>query len=389
MREGVVTKDDLEAFRRRFSEWLERNSPDWWPRTIESIHRRIYDDIIPQMRAWQRRLYEEGWLGYGVPERYGGKGGSRLLEFVIHEELAKRSAAPVLNRIGLVTALPILLSHGTDAQRERYVPPILRADEIWCQGFSEPSAGSDLAVLACRGEIKGDSLIISGQKVWSSLAHIADYCLLLCRTGKVEDRHRSITCVILPMKSEGVRVSPIKQITGETEFNQIFLSEVRVPLENVIGELNQGWNIAMMTLNHERLLMCMEMLAKASAAFNRFRGMIEEVGESDKTYWKARAVDLLIDLEKSKALLESMMNLAQRGEVGPETTIMKLSATNAIQRTYLTINEYLGGGATSDADGCDISWFRGMLWSRGRAIAGGTSEVLRNIISERILEMPR
>lgn len=388
MSDRKLTPEDLENFRRSFSEWLDSNAPSWWPRTIESIHRRYYDELVEYMRDWQRRLYDEGWLGYGVPEEYGGRGGSRLLEFVVHEEIARKGAAPVLNRIGLVTTLPILLDYGSEDQRRRYIRPILTADEIWCQGFSEPNAGSDLASLSCRAEIDGDSLVINGQKVWSSLAHIADYCLLLCRTGKLEERHRSITCVILPMRSDGVVVSSIRQITGEAEFNQLFLTNVRIPLENVIGRINDGWRIAMSTLNHERLLMSMEMLAKASAAFDRFMSYLRQlVDQERRTYWLGRAAELLIDIEGSKALLEEMMRVAQEREVGPETSIVKLSATYSIQRVYLTINEFLGGAALTGAG--DTGWFRGMLWSRGRAIAGGTSEILRNLIAERVLEMPR
>lgn len=378
---------DHHEFRRRFGEWLERNVPSWWSPGVEAIFRRVYEDRIEEMREWQARLYDEGWLGYGVPEEYGGLGGEKILDLIVHEEIARRMAPPVLNRIGLITALPLILVAGTEEQKKRYTRPILRGDEIWCQGFSEPGAGSDLAALSCRAERRGDVFVVTGQKVWSSLAHIADYCLLLCRTGTVEERHRGITCLVMDMKSRGITLSPIVQITGEGEFSQLFLDGVEVPVGNVIGRINEGWGIAMTTLNYERLLVTSEVLAKASGALERFAEMLKRDGAGE--WWRLRIAELWTERESVAQTFNRLLKRAESGALGPEAALIKIMSSEHIQSVYAAISEYLMGRGVVERGGDELAWEKGFFWSRGRSIAGGTSEVLRNVIAERVLGMAR
>jgi alkylation response protein AidB-like acyl-CoA dehydrogenase len=236
------------SFRARLRAWIEANLPDGWHdrspaagRTDESIQ-----------KEWTGKLFEAGYAGLTWPQEYGGRGLPHTYQAILLEETARLEAPEHIGIIGLGMAGPTIIAHGPDAQKERYLKPILSGEEVWCQGFSEPGSGSDLASLRTRATDDGDAFVVNGQKVWSSFAHIADFCILLVRTDPDAPKHRGITYLLVDMHADGVEVRPLVQITGDPEFNEIFFNDVRVPKENVLGEVGDGWRVAMTTLLHER-----------------------------------------------------------------------------------------------------------------------------------------
>ncbi|HET7744036.1 MAG TPA: acyl-CoA dehydrogenase family protein, partial [Gaiellaceae bacterium] len=236
------------AFRAGLRTWLEEHLPGELRGHRGGAAR--FDE--PEMRAWSRAQYDAGYAGLTWPKEYGGGGAPYTHQAIFLEEMARAEAPPHIGVIGLGMAGPTIIAHGTEAQKSRYLAPILSADEIWCQGFSEPGAGSDLAGVRTSAQLDGGRFVVDGQKVWSSFAHIADFCILLTRSDPESTRHAGLTYLIVDMHAPGVEVRPLRQITGEAEFNEIFFSNVEVPVENVLGEVGGGWQVAMTTLLHER-----------------------------------------------------------------------------------------------------------------------------------------
>ncbi|HZD88297.1 MAG TPA: acyl-CoA dehydrogenase family protein, partial [Gaiellaceae bacterium] len=240
------TPEEAE-FRGELRAWLADNLP---PEQRGAGRARRFDD--PFMRGWSRKLNDAGYAGLTWPQEYGGAGAPYSFQAILYEELAAAQAPPHMGVIGLSMAGPTIIAHGTEEQKARYLPPLLAADEIWCQGFSEPDAGSDLAAARTRAERRGDVYVVSGQKVWSSFAHIADWCILVTQSDPEAPRYRNLTYLLVDMHSPGVEVRPLRQITGEAEFNEIFFSDVEVPVENRLDDEGNGWQVAMTTLLHER-----------------------------------------------------------------------------------------------------------------------------------------
>ena len=236
------------SFRDEVRTWLDENLPDELRGHGGGAAR--FDG--PEVRAWSRALYDAGWSGISWPAEYGGRGLSPRFQAIYLEEEARAEAPQHIGVIGLGMAGPTIISCGTEAHKARYLQPLLSAQEIWCQGFSEPGAGSDLAGVRTAARLDGDHFVLDGQKVWSSYAHIADWCILVTRSDPASVRHAGLTYLIVDMKAPGVEVRPLRQITGEAEFNEIFFTGVEVPVENVIGEVGGGWQVAMTTLLHER-----------------------------------------------------------------------------------------------------------------------------------------
>jgi alkylation response protein AidB-like acyl-CoA dehydrogenase len=255
-RRGLITiglmdlRDTPEeaAFRAELRSWLEENLPEG----IQGNRGGAARFHGPEMRAWSRALYDAGYAGLTWPEEYGGGGAPYTHQAIFLEELARAEAPPHIGVIGIGMAGPTIIAHGTDEQKARYLAPLLSAEEIWCQGFSEPGAGSDLAGVRTSSTLDDGHFVVNGQKVWSSFAHLADFCILLTRSDPESSRHAGLTYLIVDMHAPGVEVRPLRQITGEAEFNEIFLSDVRVPAENLLGEVGGGWQVAMTTLLHER-----------------------------------------------------------------------------------------------------------------------------------------
>src|SRR2546423_14634738 len=238
-----------QQFRDEFRAWLKTNLPEEWKGATNTEDR---EDYIEYLRDWQRKLYEGGWAGISWPKEYGGRGATLMEQAIFQEELARANAPQLIGTIGLSLVGPTIIALGTDEQKSRYLPPILSGEEIWCQGFSEPDAGSDLASLGTKALRDGDDFVVNGQKIWTSFAQLADLCLLLVRTDTEAPKHKGITCLLADMRSEGVSVRPLRQMSGDSGFNEVFFSNVRVPVTQVLGEINKGWTTAITGLMNER-----------------------------------------------------------------------------------------------------------------------------------------
>jgi alkylation response protein AidB-like acyl-CoA dehydrogenase len=374
------------AFRAEARAWIEATLPDELRGHRGGAAR--FDG--PEVRAWSRALHEAGYAGLTWPREYGGGGAPYSHQAIFLEESARAEAPPHLGVIGLGMAGPTIIAHGTEEQKARYLARILSADEIWCQGFSEPGAGSDLAAVRTSARLEGDRFVVDGQKVWSSFAHIADFCILLARSDPASRRHEGLTYLIVDMRSPGVEVRPLRQLTGEAEFNEIFLTGVEVPLGNVVGDVGGGWQVAMTTLLHERgtlgfaLTATLEVAVRKLLALARDRGATPAQREAIAREW--------IDLQALRYTnYRSLTTLVRTGIPGPEGSIAKLQWSEANQRLTKLALELLGPDAQLLGENAPYGgwWQHQQLRSRGNTIEAGTSEILRSIVAERVLGLPR
>jgi alkylation response protein AidB-like acyl-CoA dehydrogenase len=344
----------------------------------------------PEVRAWSRALYDAGWAGISWPSEYGGRGLSPRFQAIYLEEEARAEAPPHVGVIGLGMAGPTIISHGTDAQKARYLQPLLSAEEIWCQGFSEPGAGSDLAGVRTAARLAGDRFVLDGQKVWSSYAHIADFCILLTRSDPTSERHQGLTYLVVDMHSPGVEVRPLTQITGEAEFNEIFFAGAEVPVENVLGEVGGGWAVAMTTLLHERGTLGFALVARLEVQMRKLLALAADRGASP-TQRDAIAREWIQLQALRVTAYRSLSALERTGVPGPEGSILKLQWSEANQRVTALALDLLGADAQllppNGPYGGD--WAIQQLRSRGNTIEAGTSEILRSIVAERVLGLPR
>jgi alkylation response protein AidB-like acyl-CoA dehydrogenase len=282
------------------------------------------------------------------------------------------------------------MAHGTDGQKARYLQPLLAADEIWCQGFSEPGAGSDLAGVRTSARLDGEHFVLDGQKVWSSYAHIADFCILLTRSDPASERHAGLTYMVVDMHAPGVEVRPLTQITGEAEFNEIFFSGAEVPVENVLGEIGDGWRVAMTTLLHERGTLGFALVARLEVQVRKLLTLASDRGASP-TQRDAIAREWIQLQALRVTAYRSLAALERTGVPGPEGTILKLQWSEANQRVTKLALELLGPDAQLLAPNAPYGgyWTTQQLRSRGNTIEAGTSEILRSIVAERVLGLPR
>ena len=376
-----------QAFRAELRAWLADVLPTLPPHPPVSDWdgRRVYD------QAWQRRLYDAGYAGVSWPKEYGGREASPTEQLVFVEELARAGAPDVgVNFVGLLHAGPTVMTEGNPEQKARHLPAILRGEEVWCQGFSEPNAGSDLASLRTRAVRDGDDYVISGQKTWSSFAHRADFCELLVRTDPDAPKHEGITWVIMPMDTPGIELRPITNIFGSTEFCEMFLDEVRVPVANAVGGENDGWRVAMVTFSFERgTAFVGEMVG-----IMQFARQLVEVNDDVAT---ARELGRVVaHLDALWALTKRNVSQAARtGVPGIGGSVLKLHLSEVTQRVFDLGRRVLGRVALSRDDldvGGDLR--SGFLMSErlrhmSMTIAAGTSQVQRNIVAERILGLPK
>lgn len=389
------TQED-EEFRRRVRAWLEENLPKEPLETLE------------QQRAWHRAVYEAGFLGMGWPVEYGGRAARPMEQAIVGEEMARVQAPPTLNPLGIAIVGPTLIHHGTEAQKKRFLRNILTADEIWCQLFSEPNAGSDLASLRTRAVLEGDEFVINGQKVWTSGAHRADWGLLLARTDPDAPKHLGISCILVDMHSPGVEVRPLTQINGSNEFSEVFFHNVRVPAENLVGELNAGWQIAQTTLSYERGGNTLSRVSRYMAVFNRLVEAASELRRDGK-----RAIDDPVVRQKLGQMyaeievlrygsLRILSRLEKGIRPGPESSITKLYYSEMEKRHYEFILDILGPygqlieGVPAEyalkegtAYGEPGSWAYHFAYSRAGTIFAGSSEIQKNILGERVLGLPK
>ncbi|MGH7899204.1 MAG: acyl-CoA dehydrogenase family protein [Candidatus Binatia bacterium] len=381
-----------EAFRLRIRRWLEENPPEV-PDT-DSL-----DEEVRHLKRWQRRLHEGGWIGLHWPKQYGGGGATLVENFIFAEEMARAKSPELIGRIGLNLVGPTLIAHGDEEHKRRHLAKILAAEELWCQLFSEPNAGSDLAALATRAVADGDDFVVSGQKVWTSYAQYAGFGILLARTdfGKATPKQKGISFFVVDMSSPGISIRPLRQMTGSAEFNEVFFEDVRVPRANLVGPLNGGWRIANTTLSHERGTNPRQMVIH--------RQLLEELlalARSDSPE-HARSVGPTLRQQLAQAFIDvEIMRLGNyrtltrivRGEQpGAEGSLNKLFWSEMSQRMHDVAFELLGarsqlvkGSRHAVAGG---RWQRSLLYYRAGTIFAGTSEIQRNIIAQRVLGLPR
>ena len=381
-----------EAFRARVRDWLAAHRP-------ARAERVPHDDAslaeeFAMLLDWQRRLHGAGFVGLLWPREYGGQGAAPTQQAILNEELARAGAPQLVGRVGINNAGPTIIAHGSEAQKRRWLPPILSGDEIWCQLFSEPGAGSDLAAVRTRAEAAPGGFRVTGQKVWTSYAQFSRWAILLARTDASGPKHRGLTYLVLDMHRPGVTIRPLTQITGSTEFSEVFLDDVEVPAGDVIGRVGEGWPIAMHTLAHERGTgfafkeqVLQRIAVEALRRLARARGRAAEppVRQALSAGW--------IEVEVMRLLNCRTLTRLERGEEpGPESSLVKLFWAGLTQRLHQLALELEGpyaqlvGGPHAIEDG---RWQLAFLWSRVGAIAGGTSEVQANIIAQRLLGLPR
>jgi alkylation response protein AidB-like acyl-CoA dehydrogenase len=350
----------------------------------------------PQLlRAWHRTLYKAGWIGIQWPRDVSGLGLSVHHQLAFNEELARARAPQPAGAIGLEIVGPTILKYGTQAQRDRFIPPLLAGDEVWCQGFSEPDAGSDLASLRTSAVIDGDALVITGQKIWTSWATDTDWCALLVRTDPAAKRpHRGISYVLVSMHAPGVTVKPIVMLNGDAEFNELFFDQVRVPLANVLGELNGGWALAMDTLGWERAGYSIRRRVENEIAFSELvdhtQARLESAGGQPDAASATAFGCVYAQLKAFEALTRrSAERLAEGAVPSPYDSVDKLWLTQTEQALTGLAFDLLRAERTAPADGNGRERVKRFLYGRAASVYGGSSQIQRSLIAERLLGLPR
>ena len=390
---------EQETFRADVRSWLKANIPTGWLAKVLGSSDVPRPEAYGVLREWQRKLYDAGFIGLTWPSEYGGRSLTFLEEMILHEEMALAKAPPILNILGVGMAGPTILAYGTEEQKKRFPSKILSCEEIWCQGYSEPNAGSDLASLQTRAVKDGDHYVINGQKVWTSLAHIADWMMLLARTDPDAPRHKGITYFLLDMHLPGVTVKPLRQITGDAEFNEVFFDNVRVHESQVLGGVDNGWAVGMTTLMYERLALGFGLQVRLRLALD---GLIEMARRVEKSgarvttdpVMRQKIAQLWIDTECLKYTGARAITKLLKGELpGPEASAGKIGWVETHQKLQELAME-IQGPYSQLGPGTDWAvegglWQHTFLRSRANSIEGGTTEIQRNIIGERVLGLPR
>jgi alkylation response protein AidB-like acyl-CoA dehydrogenase len=384
---------EQEAFRKEVRLWLEHNLPDDL-RGRGFAASRAEPEEVRKLRAWQKTMCEAGYVGMDWPREFGGRGASLVEQIILYQEMARAESPQLLNRGGLSMLGPTLMKHGTPAQRERFLRRILTADDLWCQGFSEPNAGSDLANLQTRAVREGDHFVVNGQKVWTSMGHVADWCFLLVRTDPAAAKHKGISFLLVDMKTPGITVRPLRQITGEAEFNEVFYDNVRIPAENLVGKLNEGWAVALHTLSYERDLLTHIRHISLQTAVQRLVKLARDRGKASDPVLRQKIAGIYIGEQALKLNgYRSLTRLLRGGAPGPEGSTAKLHWSQVDQELALVATEVLGP-ASQIAPGSpwapdEGQWEFYELLARGSGIRAGTTEILRNILGERVLGLPK
>jgi alkylation response protein AidB-like acyl-CoA dehydrogenase len=369
-----------EELRAELRGWLEAN--------LEPRFRGLRSAIAAEreglelLREWNRRLADAGWAAIAWPSEFGGREAGVIEQVVWAEEMDRAEAPPLLNPIGLSNIAPAIMQHGSEAQKERFLRRMLRGDDIWCQGFSEPDAGSDLAALRTSAVRDGDHFVVNGQKVWNTLGNVAAWCELLVRTDPEASKHRGISCLLVDMTLPGIEVRPIVTITGEAEFAELFFTDVRVPADALLGPLHEGWRVAMTTLNNERGGVATLHLQVR----RRIRQLIADAraeGAALDTSARRDLARLYLAGEYLKLLSDRALSGVVHGRAGPEGSLTKLVWSETEQQLAEVAARLLGPAALAGP------WARTRLHARSYTIAGGTTQVNKNIIAQRVLGLPR
>jgi alkylation response protein AidB-like acyl-CoA dehydrogenase len=379
----LTLSPEEEAFRDELRGWLDANHPGREPEG---------DDAgFEFRREWQKKLYEAGWAGLSWPKEYGGRGASLVEQAIFNEEIVRAQAPQMANVLGLAMGGPTVIAHGTDEQKERYLLPILSAEEIWCQGFSEPDSGSDLASVKTTAVRHGDDWLVTGQKVWTTLAHHSKWCMLVARTDLDAPKHKGLTYFLMDMEQDAVQVRPLRQLTGESEFNELFLEEARIPNENIVGAEGNGLNVAITTLMHERATLAFGLQVAVQIAM---RELMEKARSSpvnggmasEDPIIRQRLAQLYIEAEVLR--LNAYRGLTAQmkyGVPGPEGSLGKWHWSEVNQSLTELAMDIAGPRAQLD----DGEWTYRFLRARANSIEGGTTEILKNIVAERVLGLPR
>jgi alkylation response protein AidB-like acyl-CoA dehydrogenase len=389
--------EEEERYRARVRAFLQDNLPPGWGTPGYEMPRGAA--LVELLRDWQRRMLKHGFVAMAWPKEYGGQGASAVEMAIFNQECALVRAPGALNSLAISQVGPTIIQHGTDEQKRRYLPAIVNADEIWCQGFSEPNAGSDLASLRTRAELSGDEFIVNGQKIWTSYAQYAQWCYLMVRTDPAAPKHRGLSYLLVDMKSPGITVKPLKQMHGGQDFNEVFFDNVHVPRKNLLGKLNDGWHVSMTTLANERGTSALSQYVRYDQIFN---DLVQLARNSTKNGKPALTDDRIrqelarhyVDLQGFRYVCFRVFStIINGGTPGPEGSLLKLLWSELNQRMQDTAMSLEGMRSQLVADSAGAiengRWQVSFLRSRANTIEAGTSEIQRNIVSERVLGLPR
>ncbi|MGQ0433656.1 MAG: acyl-CoA dehydrogenase family protein [Microthrixaceae bacterium] len=376
---------DPEAFRAELRAWLDAH---FTAEVADVLRDHWSHDAFDAHRAWNAALVDAGYGAIAWPVEFGGRGAELTEQLVYNEEMARVGAPGPVNAIGVANIAPAIMAFGTSEQQDRFLAPLLRGDEIWSQGMSEPAAGSDLASLRCRAVLDGDHFVINGQKTWNSNGDRADWCQLYVRTDPDVAKHKGISCLLVDMRTPGVEARPIVTMAGDTGFSELFFTDARVPINAMLGELNEGWTVATSTLSNER--------AGVASLYLSLRRKLDRLMEvagragpdgtrpADAPLARDALAARYSDARNLEFLAKRSLGAALSGRApGAEGSVIKLAWARSEQAVALTALDVLGIGAL------DGAWGTGMLSSRSLTIAGGTTEVNKNIVGERVLGLPR
>ncbi len=379
-----------QAFRDEIRAWLQENLPAPFPGKAGGGN----PEYLAYLKNWQRTLHSGGWLGITWPEAFGGRGATPIEQTIYREELARVKAPDVLGFLGVSLVGPSIITHGTDDQKRELLEPMLSGEHIWCQGFSEPNSGSDLASLSTRAVLDGDHYILNGQKTWTSYAHVSSHCLLLVRTNPDAPKHKGITCLLVDMDTEGIQTRPLRMMSGDSGFNEIFFTDARVPVSRVLGEVNAGWRVGITALMNERTnlgggmdLMLGQFL---DGLIRSLRNIPRGEGcAADDPIVRQKIAQAQIDLEVFRMTgARALSSYSKRGVPGAEGSILKIFFSEMYQRVSRAAAEIAGPyGQLTEDEFAPLSY--AYLRSRGSTIEAGTSEIMRNIIAERVLGLPK
>jgi alkylation response protein AidB-like acyl-CoA dehydrogenase len=381
----LTPSPEEDAFRKKARAWLEANLPE----PFDGEHTIEDPGYVPYLRAWQRKLAEGGWLGITWAKEFGGQGLGPVEQSIVNEELAAASAPQIIGLVGVALIGPTIAMLGTTEQKERYLSKILLGEEVWAQGFSEPNAGSDLGSLACRAVRDGDEFIVNGQKTWTSYAQASDRIFLLVRTDPDAPKYKGITCLLVDMKTEGITVRPLRMMSGDAAFNEVFFSDVRVPVGNVLGEINGGWKVAITALMHERA----NIGGGATVQLAQFLETVIETarqrGVAGDPVIRQKLAQSILELDVYRMTSARAQSAVGKGQApGPEGSILKLFWSNFNQSLVQTALEIAGPYGQQTAGEYETLTYH-YLRSRGNSIEAGTREVLKNTIANRVLGMPK
>jgi alkylation response protein AidB-like acyl-CoA dehydrogenase len=383
-----------EQFRQELRHWLTDNHPGFSDDRVGEDP----DYGWERREAWDRRLYEGGYTsGISWPVQYGGRDASVIDQLIVYQEMARAQVPGELGRGARQILGPTIIRFGTEEQKKEFLPRTLSGEIRWCQGFSEPGAGSDLAGLRTAGLIDGEDLIINGQKTWTSLAHRADWCFLLIRTDQTAPKHRGISFVLVNMRTPGITVHPFKTCVGDADFCDVFFDDVRVPIANVVGQLNDGWNVTRTALSHERATMALSRYLIHQLEVANFCDLLRGLSDTMSPGQSERADEALgrALVASEQARLTGYWNVSHllRGEdMGSKGSVLKVHFSQLTQRLSEAALDLLGLDILTSAPELgwlSEKWQRAFLFSRASAIYGGTNEIQRNIIAEQLMKLPR